>query len=187
MSGQWKYLYATGAAFPIQDGTVAVEAKEIDAASRAEKRVHRVEYNGVSPCSAWFSGYPLVTQDYSLFPQRGLDIQLVLGSYVRIVNNAMSLDPSYTNWDAITAFRFGTYSHSGPPFALAALDTHNRRTVYSASFANRIGYTGTNIVADSDFRGPISVSGRLQNNAGVGVPNTNWSIDFAFHPLSYGV
>ena len=143
-------------------------------------------YNGVSPCSASFLGYPLVTQEYNPAPRRAIGINVFASMYVELLATQLNLAPTATYWDAITAFSFGTYSHSGPPFALASAAAETQGKVYCASYAAEIGYAGPNVVADEDFNGTVSVSGRLQNNAGAAAENTAWSLSVAFHPLIYG-
>ena len=172
--------------FPITNPSVDLISDYRDPTTLATQYRHTMVYNGVSPCSASFQGNPLVTQNYDPAPRRGIGINVLSSSYVELIATQLTLDPSYTNWDAITAFSFGTYSYSGPPFALASLATDSLRKVYSASYADEIGYAGPNIVADEDFNGTVSVSGRLQNNAGAAAANTAWSLNVAFTPLIYG-
>ena len=183
-SAPWEYAYKY--TFPIATPSVDVVSQYRDPTTLATKYRHTMVYSGVSPCSGQFQGYPLVTQDYTPAPRRAIGINVFMSMYVELLPTPLNLAPTYTYWDAITAFSFGTYSHSGPPFALASAANDTLGKIYSASYAASIGYAGPNIVADDDFNGTVSVSGRLQNNAGAGATNTDWSVSVAFHPLIYG-
>ena len=181
----WTYSY--NYTFPITDGTVVVQSSDTDPDTLLPASYsHRFEYNGIAPCSALFIGYPLVTQNVFPFPRRSIEVRAVTGAFLELRATFGVLNRGYTNWDAITAFSFGGYSYSGQPFALASADADTFGKVYTASYATSIGYAGPNIVADEDFKGTISVSGRLQNDAGTPVSGTQWSLSFAFHPLIYG-
>lgn len=183
-SEPWRYQY--NYTFPITNPSVDLISDYRDPTTLAVKYRHSMVYNGVSPCSGQFQGYPLVTQSYTPAPRRAIGVNVYASMYVELLPTPMNFAPTFTNWDAITAFRFGTYSYSGPPFALDSLATETLRRVYSASYAAEIGYAGPNIVADEDFNGTVSVSGHLQNNAGAVAAGTPWSLDVAFHPLIYG-